>query len=92
MAIRVLVENITVATAKLGNHISQRLVQRRGSRGSSPVGVGKVGGALEHRNYNDDEDHHWKKKDVNIRDTTNQTGVYEQIQLQTGIKTCPEGW
>jgi hypothetical protein len=57
MATRVVVENMTVATEKLADYVSRRLLYIRPYE-NSPVGISKVGGVLECSDEGDNRDHH----------------------------------
>ena len=62
MAIRVVVENITVATAKLAGWFSHRGRIRGWVLKNSPVGIGEVCAILECGDEDNDSDHHWKTR------------------------------
>ena len=54
----VVVENITVATAKLAGQVSQQFECRHWSCEISPVSIGKVAAVLEGCDKDDGRDHH----------------------------------
>ena len=89
MAIRVVVENITVATAKLTGWVSHRLWIRGWVLKNSPVGIGEVCAVLECGDEDDHSNHHWKTRQN--KDMIDPMGIHEQIQLTIGINTCPVG-
>jgi hypothetical protein len=64
----VVVENITVATAKLTEWVGQRLRYRHRPGKNSPVGIGEVLTVLECGDEDDDGDHHWQVRQDKGRD------------------------
>lgn len=54
----VVVENITVATAKLAGQVSWRFEYRHWSCKNSPVSIGKVAAVLEGCDEDDGRNHH----------------------------------